>query len=220
LLTWKLQNVYTRAGSTAEDVAVTTHHFTSADDWPSSAWTAVENAIKTACALPGSSVRAIGVKHAEMRWYRAEGLPKHWEHNWGDAHRVTAVTGYVDGASAMLPPQIALSVTLKTTVRRSWGRFYLPTIGIAGNLAGRPTSAVVDSTAVAWRDAFNACQAAGLSPGVLGSYETGTIIPTVKERHPRFLGLRVVQVDNVFDVIRRRRFDITTQRAAHSVNQP
>lgn len=220
MLSWRLQNVYTRSGEgAAEDVAITTHDFNSPDDWPSSAWATVESAIMAACrAMPER--RASSVVHAEMRWYRFNGTPTPGEDDWGDVHRVTPVVGWTNGTGSAFPPQIAITVTERTGFRKNWGRFYLPQYGQPSASGGRVNAVTVDGIAAAWRDAYNACRAAGLNPTVLTSFKTSGGILGGEDRHGAHVSILAVQVDDIYDVQRRRRYEVPLRRTRHALGAP
>jgi hypothetical protein len=100
-----------------------------------------------------------------------------------------------------MPPQVALSVTERTPVRKRWGRFYLPyidstVISGAGTIGGSTCTAVADAV----ETCYAACFTAELVPVVWS--------PTVK----RAYGVTSIQVDNIFDVIRSRRYVTPTIR--------
>jgi hypothetical protein len=95
----------------------------------------------------------------------------------------------------MLPPQVAESVTFKTVSRRHWGRIYWPAITAANSTSsGTIGTAEVDTLANAFVACFNTCRAANLYP-VVYDHVSGTS-----------RSVDTVQVDDLFDVIRRRRW--------------
>lgn len=112
-----------------------------------------------------------------------------------------------------LPPQCASAVTLKTSIRRQWGRFYAPC----------PTTQGLDS------DSADADGAGRLHPDYQGALRTATgrLLETLSDAgtpmvvfssvHAHALSVDQVQVDDVWDVIRRRRFKHTRSRLTHTL---
>lgn len=98
--------------------------------------------------------------------------------------------------------QVATSVTLKTGLAKHWGRFYLPNPYSSALNTGaggyRWTSAYQTSVANATRTLFNGLIDAGFWP----------VVPVGQSNKAPFhalLGVGTVQVDDIPDVIRRRR---------------
>jgi hypothetical protein len=115
--------------------------------------------------------------------------------------RILSPADACTSASIVLPPQNAMSITFKTARRRQWGRSYLPGITTAAlGTRGALSSSVVDviggatNTMVAGAAAKQFYQ--GVLSGVAGS----------------FFATEQVQVDDVADVIRSRRWKNTTHR--------
>jgi len=113
----------------------------------------------------------------------------------------------VGGSGAFrLPPQVACSVTEGTAVRKRWGRFYIPGLTTSSlQQSGRFDNPVVDQIADAAED-FAETMAGNGRPWAVyrrldGSYQL----------------VRELRVDNVPDIIRRRRFSVTTFRAIRSL---
>lgn len=133
----------------------------------------------------------------EIRWYRVGTgvVPPN------PAERVTPVI--VAGGSSLdeLPPQVACSVTQRTARRKQWGRTYLPGL-TSGWLAASGTidSAVVDNTCTNMETLLLAAGADDFKMGVLSGV-AGSFFTTEQ-----------LQVDNIADVIRRRRWRTPTHR--------
>lgn len=135
----------------------------------------------------------------------------------GSPERVTTKSILGTGASSIgLPGQVAISVTEKTPFPRNWGRFYIPGIDPAVMATGIPrvANAKVDAIATAYRTfvdnmATNQFQMVvpitSLGVGARGSAGAGT-------PNRRLAQVTKVQVDNTFDVIRRRRPHATTYK--------
>jgi len=113
--------------------------------------------------------------------------------------------GTVD--SVTMPPQNAISVTEKTPYRKHWGRFYLPQLDHASiTSTGHIVSTACTSLA----------NVVGTQYGLLQNAEFFPVVPVTQiERAPAraLLTVNQVQVDDVPDVIRRRRPRQTTFRA-------
>lgn len=121
------------------------------------------------------------------------------------AERTTVISSQGTGASLTMPPQTALSITLKTARRKNWGRTYLPgvtSVGLGGR--GAITASVVDTIGAASNTMVNAAIAADFHPGVL-SKVAGS-----------FFTLEQLQIDDVWDVIRSRRW----KNATHKYDAP
>lgn len=200
----KLQVVYGRvsASGVAEDDAVTTHHFVNYtggvidDSWTDTDftniesnfdafWTAIKGGYKTFTTL------------LEYRWYKFGpdvGPPN---------PAVRVVPKSVPGTSTgnLMPPQVAMSITERTPLRKQWGRFYLPApVTAAGDANGRILAVEIDALADAAEALYEACFA-------------DDIIPVVySPRHEVAIAPLEIQVDDVFDVIRSRRYENTLTR--------
>ena len=111
------------------------------------------------------------------------------------AERVVTRTDAGTLSGFPLPPQVACSMTLRTGIRRSWGRTYLPGLGLdnavaGGRLSGTSLTAIVDALAALYEDA------------------NGDDFPmvVVSKAHLSVYAIEAVEVDDVLDVIRRRRW--------------
>jgi hypothetical protein len=104
-------------------------------------------------------------------------------------------------AAAALPPQCAVSVTFKTSVRKQWGRFYLPGF-VTSSLDVNGRLAVANCTAIA-NAAGPLCSRAG----------TGANLTIFSRVGWNDHDVQLVQVDDIVDVIRRRRFSQPLTRA-------
>lgn len=171
------------------------------------------------------------VKPVEFRWYRQDSgiIP------WGDPSRVLSAPTVTAAANtvATLPPQVACSVTEMTVSRRHWGRWYLPSPPAARCAAdGSFTSQLVNGGADRVKTLYDSWNSRGITPVVLGSVKSTTnlaLIPPTAWLGEAFLksigkdltesrimvaypitGLRM---DDVPDIIRRRRFETALLRA-------
>lgn len=186
--------------------AITTHDFINITDdetdntWADADFETVEAAFSEfyddITAMLNDEVRVV-----EARWYKFGPQINPTVEDPQPAVRVHTVNDAMSGAGAPMPPQVAISVTERTPVRRRWGRFYLPyvdstVISGAGTIGGTTCSDLADHV----EECYATCFAAELVPVVWS--------PTVK----RAYGVTSIQVDNIFDVIRSRRYVTPTIR--------
>lgn len=210
--TRKLQLVWDfgYAGSPGEDVRVCTFHFLKLvagspnATWTEPNFTAIEDAIDTWwLTLKGNYTSAITL--TEGRWYKAGPaiVPPQEPVRVVDFNSAGTLSG---GAYVQLPPQVAISVTEKTSARRQWGRFYLPAPvhSVLTAASGRIATAILTSIADLTEELYTAANVAN-TPVVVYSPTNSTAL-TVDQ----------IQVDDIPDVIRSRRFDqplLKVQRA-------
>lgn len=207
----------TRASGAEEDLAMCTFNFyAAAASWPSTApnryeeaeivlndfWTAIRGLYKDS------------IKLQEYRWYREDDL----EPPWGPPARVTGknVAGGDSSASKQLPPQVALAVTEWTGLEerqagrtvRHWGRFYLPAMSDFALAAdGTVASASQTNVANAVDTMYAGMTACGLVPAVRITGWGGTTLPD-----SGWAPVKEIRVDNLWDTIRRRRYETVTSR--------
>ena len=109
-----------------------------------------------------------------------------------------STVSYVGTGAVVHPAQVAASITLKTGFPRHWGRFYLPHYGKALDANGRFTAADVEDMSDAVSALFDAMGGHGFLPVVpIGQID--------KVPFHALQGVQDVQVDDIPDVIRRRR---------------
>lgn len=138
-----------------------------------------------------------GYKLAGYHWYRfGPGVTAP-----NPAERVTTRSVAGSGSDPACPPQVAMSITFRTAVRRSWGRTYLPAIS-ANQLdaTGHPTNTCVDAFATAASVLYADANDADF-PQVVVSKKLSAV-----------LAIEAVECDNDPDVIRRRRFSVTSHK--------
>jgi hypothetical protein len=102
--------------------------------------------------------------------------------------------------SATLPPQVAITVTWKTAIRRRWGRIYL-----GGLTSGAVNNGRIDaSTLTELANAIDAFGTAlrGSGQGIVVWHRAGWSAEDVTD----------FTIDDVFDVQRRRRYDHASDR--------
>lgn len=210
IATRRVQCVFTRtpAGST-EDVAVCTMDFmnmTSGE--PDDTWTAGD--FTTMEALLDSywgnlqPYLASTTSLTSYRWYRiGPGIPK-------PNPAVRVITKAITGTqSTMLPPQLAVSVTEKTAIQKRWGRWYVPGLGYSTSLVAG-TSGRIASTALT---AFHTHALTLLDGAAAADFLPVVYSPTVQKVY----GVEKVQVDDLFDVQRPRRWDRPLTRLVGNV---
>jgi len=102
--------------------------------------------------------------------------------------------------------QTSLSVTERTAFPHNWGRFYLPGLSSAVlNTSGHVDSITVDTLGLAIRGAFTSTMASGIFP-VVPTTRVGAKAPSDRTGDAYgLLTLDHIQIDDVPDVIRRRR---------------
>lgn len=135
----------------------------------------------------------------------------------GPPERVTVRSIAGAGSAQGMPSQVAISVTEKTPFPRNWGRFYVPGIGLGAMASSglpRIDSLVCDAYATATQTLITSAASSqfqlvvpitSLGTGSRGSSSAGT-------PNRRLAQVTQVQVDNVPDVIRRRRPHLTTYK--------
>lgn len=143
-------------------------------------WTAVKGYVSPGCKL------------SQYSWYRhgpGVGSPN-------PAERVTARSVVGTSGSGPLPPQDAATITLRTSVRRSWGRTYLP--GLCEN--------AMDGSSAHFSHAF--CDNVGNAAAALLHSAIGGDFPMVVTSivNSAVLNVEHIAVDDLADVIRRRRW--------------
>jgi hypothetical protein len=228
-LQWRISRA--PSGGIVEDQDVMTFHFIKATGGTPGTYNDTTDlaAVETAAGTFFNSLKPDypAFMHSDQyRWYK-DG-PAFWHTNAaGDkvipvipnpAIRITEVDvpGTMTGGIPANPPQLATSVTEKTSSRKNWGRFYLPAIqpSLADN-DGRMTTAKTDSICAATVTFYNACRAASMIPVVHSipklarATAGGGELPA---QNSIAFEITSIQVDNLFDIIRRRRYSAPTYR--------
>lgn len=206
-----LRNSGAAAGT---DDAVTTHHFlyapggTPSATWASAQFEAVEAAFATFWGTIDDYYKAGHGPH-QHRWYKAGPgiVPPQAPVRVAEPDLVGTGGSGLDQQA----PQVAVSVTEKTTDPKSWGRFYLPAMASsAENANGRVDTALCTALADGVDAFYEACIAADVFPVVYSSAKAeretagGTTLPA---RAARALPVKSIQVDDLWDVIRSRRYN-------------
>lgn len=222
----KLTASWTRAIGYAppQDAAQCTFHFINITSgvpdasWTTGDYTTVENAFDTfwtAC----KPYYYTDTSLTELKW-RADGPAfRPFGSTLSPTLRVVTRSAPGTATAASLPPQVALTVTEVTAakytaedvegvgdqLRNRWGRFYLPPVISSQVSAGRPGGTMLDAIVTACQSFYNTCKAADLIP-VMYSPTTGSSW-SVDELH----------MDDIFDVVRSRRFRTPISRHARTI---
>lgn len=123
----------------------------------------------------------------------------------GPPVRLTPMT-HVGTIAGSVATQTSLSITERTAFPSNWGRFYLPGLAPAALIAsGHVSPTVTDGIGGAFRTAYNTTMAIGLFPVVPTTRVGGKPASDRTGDAYGLLTLDHVQVDDVPDVIRRRR---------------
>jgi hypothetical protein len=228
-LQWRISRA--PAGGVVEDVAVMTFHFIkSAGGTPGTYVDSTDlPAVETAVGTYWTSIKPQyhSMYHSDMfRWYK-DGPAFYSLNGDGTAYvpngsnpaiRVTDVdVPGTNAASNQLPPQVAFTITEKTSSRRHWGRYYLPAMNSSLlDANGRVSSANVTARLAEAVTFYNSCRAASMVPVVFCIQKPsrptagGGTLPVQAAVAYEVLSL---QMDDLADVIRSRRWDTPTIRS-------
>lgn len=165
--------------------------------WITADYTAVESAVQTFFTAIAGYV-STSCRLVEHRWYpfgpgvTAPNPP---------SRVATIATPIVGTGSGQWVHQQASTVTLRTSLRKHWGRMYLPITAGPVTTGGQYTTAFCDAVGNAARTMLTG---PGTSQGV---------VPVVWSRSKqRAYGITDIEVDSVPDIIRRRRPRSTNYR--------
>jgi hypothetical protein len=196
------------------DDAVTTHHFLKLTSGaPNATWVEADfTAIETALAAFWTTMKGYynaNLTYKQVRWYKAGPsiVPPQGP--------VRIIDPNVAGTGTLtpgLPPQAAVSVTEKTSDAKSWGRFYMPPVNaVNGSGAnGRILTATVTAFADAADTMYESFVTAGTPAVVYSSPKASRSTAgggTLAATSGRALAVTQIQVDDLFDVIRSRRWN-------------
>jgi hypothetical protein len=212
----------TDAATAMEDARVATFHLLKAPGGtPTSDWLAADfTALDTAFGTWWTTLKTRFASHLSydrLKVYKAGPGIVPPQPPVYDADKTVPGTG----GTNTTPPQVAISVTEIAGSKRYWGRFYLPNpaqveIGSFGRIAVATQTAIADATDTL----YTSLRSATLEPVVyrapLPERETkaGATLPA---RPGSAWTVEKVQVDDVFDVIRRRRFKYPTLRVQRDI---
>jgi hypothetical protein len=206
-----MKAIYTRARTTGlEDVAVTTHdfHAPNFDDFTDAQCSAIGDQYANFW-NDINSFLSPQISLLELRFYKGyngDGSP-------GDVDFVQPKGLQGAAGTVALPPQVACSITeiLGAESRRHWGRFYLPGFGanalaVDGSWTPQMVTLVADQAAIL----YNAWTTAEVFPIVwVGRAPAGA---------SGFAQVTEIRVDNIPDVIRRRRFEDVSIRETRAIS--
>lgn len=180
--------------------------------WITSDYTTIEAAVDTWVAAVKTMQHTSHTLDG-FRWYRMKFLdpmlPNKRFEDSGPPVRLTTRSVPGTNVNLPLPYQMAFSVTERTAVPKHWGRFYLPGVvstdanGTGGRIGTTPRTTLANATAAM----YSTCAAAELFPVV-------PVTQVNKVLGGALLGITDVVVDDIPDVIRRRR---PKQAAARTV---
>jgi hypothetical protein len=145
-----------------------------------------------------SGVASSGVSCVEYIWHELRAnhntTPKGSE-AVGPAVRRTTIAVAGANASSRQPDQLAVTETFRTASRKHWGRIYVPGLALPSydTTYGRITNTRCDSLATATRTLEASWSALSFQLGIW------------TWKYKAFLPLSELRVDNVADIIRRRR---------------
>jgi hypothetical protein len=158
--------------------------------WVAADYAAVETGV---AALWSTTPTYIGtdIRLVEHRWYAygpgvvAPNPPS----------RITVIGSPPVGTnSSNGPHQLASTVTLRTTLRRHWGRIYLPVASSLFGAGGQMTQTNCDNL-------VNSARA-----NLIGTPSAQGVLPVVWDRNRKLVfGVTQLEVDSVPDIVRRRR---------------
>jgi hypothetical protein len=180
------------------DTAITTHHYKYPITPPGEpdynafvlAFTSFFNDIKTYIT---SNVQVTAIRSWDVP--ATAGTPL------GPADHVSGFVGAGTNSADRLPPQVACSVTEETSIRKRWGRFYIPGFTVTDvNAEGRFGGTVVSTIANAAETMYNQMNGAGRG------------FVSYRRSDGTFQLVEKIRVDDVPDIIRRRRFSMTLNR--------
>jgi hypothetical protein len=206
-----MKAVYSRSRLTGlEDVAITTHdfHAPNQDDFTDAQLEAIGSELASFWTAIGTFL-APTYTLVETRFYRGyngDGSPGEV-----DLVQVHEIAG--GGVGSALPPQIACSITeiLGAESRRHWGRFYLPGFNVGSVAAdGSWAGSTVTNVATSAQNMYNLWTTAEVFPIVWVGRAPGGA--------SGFAQVTEIRVDNIPDVIRRRRFEDVSQRETRPIS--
>lgn len=231
----KLHVIWGRGSGAAlpEDDAICTFHFMKLvggnpdDDWTDSNFLRVEQLFDAAWgALQGRYCP--GVTLREYRWYEAGPdieAALGGQGRTGPPRRVVARS--VPGSSSSqvaAPPQVAISITEKTNAANAWGRFYLPNPAATTDTfteSGRIEPAFQVLLATAFESMYDTLRQESLPVVVYSQAKAqrpsagGGTLPAIGARA---LTVDQLQVDDIPDVIRSRRYNTPLLRELRTIN--
>lgn len=209
-LEWRhLQVVQTRGTptGTVEDKAIMTFDLLNltasapGSNWSSGDYTTAESRFSTFLTACLGSISQ-DATFSQYRWYRRKfAVPMTEDHRFEDAgppDRITNISLVGTGSTGKMPYQVAMSITEKTPWPRHWGRFYIPSLALSLAADGRFGSSFMTTASTAAGVLLNALHD-DLTPLVVPSTQQDKVLAGY------LLGVTSIQVDDIPDVVRRRR---------------
>jgi hypothetical protein len=215
----------TPAGGTSEDAAAFTCHYAKLtggapdSNWLTADYTAVEGRWDTWWTAYKIYFPATFTFRG-YTWYKDGPAWSPADRADGPANPATrqtnrAVAG-TQAATSMLPPQLALTVTKVTDIRKRWGRLYM----LAGSTGftdndGRLTAGQLATWLGLFVTCFNGCRADGKQPVIFSrgrSSHTAKRGGTIAAHGATAYEITGLQMDNLYDVVRSRRWSVPTVR--------
>jgi hypothetical protein len=184
------------------DTAITTHHYEAPITPPGNAdalaFVNVFNGFFTALQSEFSS----DIQVNQIRFYAISAVPGTPS---GDPFYIDTTIRTGNSTGMRLPPQCAISVTEGTAMRRRWGRFYLPgftvnSVGPGGRVLGVTMNAIANAADVMYQQMS----------------DTGREFAVLRQIDRTYQLVRELRVDDVWDIIRRRRHSVTLARQIRS----
>lgn len=181
-------------GQPAEDIAVNTLHCQVTDGgWTTDDRDVFNSAWETFWETTLRTLVSSEYSPNERRFYNLPATPG----PSGDpAFTITGGTAAATGsASAELPPQIAMTITLITAIRRRWGRIYIPGLTTAALDTGRIGASTISTLANDFQAFGESLRGSG--QGLVVWHRAGWTPEDVTS----------IRIDDTWDVQRRRRWD-------------
>lgn len=225
----KLTVEYARVATTGvgQDPAMTTHHFLNLTAGvPDATWDSTDYGnVETAFDAYWTALKPFYASTTKLSKYvwRADG-PAFRPFGTALSPTLRSTTRSVVGTATGqgMPPQVAMTVTERTgahftatdvegvgtQVRNRWGRYYLPAPSVQFVGDGRIVQSNLATMQAAAHTFYNACTTAGLIPVVYS--------PTVGHAW----SVLELSMDDIFDVIRSRRYVTPLNRVTTAPTQP
>jgi hypothetical protein len=232
----KLQIVFAFAtGSpTGDDVRVITfHHLRLSGGAPSDAWGSTDfEAVEAAFDAFWTTMKPwhrLNLSLAQYRWYKDGPAIEPPQEPVRVIDRAVTGTAADSAYPGGIPPQVAITVSEKTATRRHWGRFYWPQpaycksgallANVTFTSGGRFASAILTDLANASDTFYEACLTAAVPVVVYSKAkpEREGATGTLPAQGALAITVDNLQVDDVPDVMRSRRFDAPTLRVQRAI---
>jgi hypothetical protein len=168
------------------------------DTWTTTDYSTLETALTTWWNSVGAKISG-SYKLATISWYKiGNGITPPNPNVRQVVPNISAT-----GAFGDLPAQVACSITFRTASRKSWGRTYLP-LGAMG--------ASTDLSGGRWSNSYVDAIANATHTLVTSAASNDFYLVVWSHTKNALLNVESVEVDNVPDVVRRRRFKAATYK--------